>query len=429
MQLKIFLDTVGCRLNQSEIETFGNLFRALGHEIVPDPKNADFAIINTCTVTVKAAADSRKQIRRAQREGARTVIATGCWATLEPQAALNLPGVTEVYANDQKDLLVAQLLNLDPETLSSLNFSREPLPGQRGRTRAFIKVQEGCDNQCTYCLTRAARGASRSRGLAAIHKDIHAALAGGVKEIVLSGVQLGAWGREFSMPQSLQDLIASILNHQQISRVRLSSIEPWEFDLKMLDLWQDARLCRHLHIPLQSGSDHILKKMGRPITVKAYSRLLDAIRIKIPQIAITTDIITGFPGETESDFDATKVQIAKFGFAGGHVFSYSPRPGTAAYRMDGRQPTPVVKARNAALRDQFIHTSRKFKEGLIGKTAHVLWEASQQNPDGSWQLSGLTDHYMRVSTRSDLDLRNTICLVELSSFELDGDGIAGRIIR
>jgi threonylcarbamoyladenosine tRNA methylthiotransferase MtaB len=425
--MRIFLDTIGCRLNQSEIEGFANLFRALGHQVVGDPAQADVAIVNTCAVTVKAAADSRKQLRRAGREGARMVIATGCWATLEPEAAQNLEGVSRVFVNDRKDSLVADILNITPEHISTIKLVREPLPGDRGRTRAFIKVQEGCDNRCTYCLTRLARGPSRSRNLIDINKDIQAAIDGGAKEIVLSGVQLGAWGRDFDEPQGLKDLLAKILTHQDIQRLRLSSIEPWEFDVEMLSLWQDQRLCRQLHIPLQSGSDRMLKKMGRPIRVSLYKDLVEKIRQQIPDIAITTDVITGFPGETVTDFEATHTLTREVGFAGGHVFTYSPRPGTPAFSMRAQVPTRVAKTRNAALRNVFENTSKHYRDHFINKRMSVLWEISYPTPDGRWEISGLTDNYLRVHAVADCDLWNTITSVRLCAHHPEWPALMGQI--
>lgn len=425
--MKIFLDVIGCRLNQSEIEGFANLFRALGHDIVPDPAKADVAIINTCAVTVKAAADSRKSIRRAARAGTPAVIATGCWATIEPDAAINLPGVTRVVVNAEKDNLVAELLNRSYEEIAAVQYRREPLPGDRSRTRAFIKVQEGCDNRCTYCLTRKARGASRSRSISEIEKDVQAALDGGVKEIVLTGVQLGAWGKDFSGAMGLKDLINVIFHHEDIVRVRLSSIEPWEFDFTILSLWQDERLCRHLHIPLQSGSDRILKRMGRQISIEAYQNLIDAIRRQIPEIAITTDVITGFPGESKADFEMTQSIIERISFSGGHVFTYSPRPGTAAYQMDGQVPAGVAKARNADLRAVFSQTSENYRTAFLGKLMSVLWEASDLNDQGRWQLSGLTDNYIRVISDSETDLWNQISSVRLSSHHPFRGALVGQI--
>ncbi|MFU8826148.1 MAG: MiaB/RimO family radical SAM methylthiotransferase [Brevefilum sp.] len=425
--MKIFLDMIGCRLNQSEIEGFANLFRALGHEIVPEPHDADLAIINTCAVTVKAAADSRKHLRRSAREGARSVIATGCWATIEPDAARELTGVTQVVVNADKDHLVADLFSLPQEEIDALALRRDPLPGDRARTRAFIRVQEGCDNHCTYCLTRVARGISRSRPVEMIQKDIQAALDGGSVEIVLTGVQLGAWGRDFNAPQGLKDLIKAVLGHARLQRVRLSSIEPWDFDLSMLSLWQDLRLCGHLHIPLQSGSDRVLRKMGRPITISAYQALMDTIRQIIPAVAITTDVITGFPGERVADFEATKAILSRIGFSGGHVFTYSPRPGTPAFKMDEQVPRQVAKARNAALQDVFRVGGERYRDRWIGRTLTVLWESSEQAEDGLWHLSGLTDNYVKVYSLAEKDLWNKISSVRLMAHHPAGGALTGQI--
>jgi len=411
--MKIFFDVIGCRLNQSEIETYANQFRAFGHQIVSEPGEADIAIVNTCTVTVKAAADSRKQLRRASRAGVPMVVATGCWATLEPEAAKDLTGKTKVFLNSQKDQLIAELLNKSPDEISEKTLVRQPIPGVRGRTRAFIKVQEGCDNRCTYCLTRYARGPARSVNLNSIHRDIQAAVDGGAMEIVLTGVQLGAWGRDLPRKLGLKDLLSDVLAKQPVHRVRLSSIEPWDFDLSMLSLWQDGRMCRQLHIPLQSGSDRILKRMGRPITIGAYQQLIKEVRNAIPGLAITTDVIAGFPGEEQDDHQATQQLIEKIGFAGGHVFTFSPRPGTGAYEMEGTVQNKIAKARNAELRGVFDQTSKAFRNILIGQQVEVLWETSHQIDDGHWQVTGLTDQYVRVYTQANSDLQNRISSVKL----------------
>lgn len=426
--MKIFLDVIGCRLNQSEIEAYANQLRAFGHQIVSEPGDADIAIVNTCTVTVKAAADSRKQLRRASREGAQAVIATGCWATLEPEAAQDLPGVTKVYPNQQKEDLVADILSKAPEEVSALALIRQPIPGERGRTRAFIKVQEGCDNHCTYCLTRFARGSARSVALGDIHKSIQAAVGGDAKEIVLSGVQLGAWGRDFPNKLGLKDLVSSVLDNHSIQRVRLSSIEPWDFDLSILSLWRDRRLCRHLHIPLQSGSDQVLKRMGRPITTRAYEQLVEDVYSEIPEVAITTDVIVGFPGEDLEDIESTKQLIKQIGFAGGHVFTFSPRPGTAAYAMDGRVPKKIAKARNAELRKVFKQTSDVYRNSFIGHQVQVLWESSQSNGEGIWQLSGLTDTYVRVNALHSQNIWNKISSVEVGRHDENRSILWGKVI-
>lgn len=409
--MNIFLDVVGCRLNQSEMEKVGNIFRALGHVVVANPSDADLAIINTCAVTVKAAADSRKKLRRAGRLGAPRVVATGCWATLYPQIALDLKGVTDVIPNEVKDTLVSILTGVTQEEIASLNLVREALPGDRARTRAFIKVQEGCNNNCAYCLTRVARGRSRSRPLGEILGDIDAALAGGAKEVVLTGVQLGAWGKDFFDAKSPYHLLDGVLTHGGFKRLRLSSIEPWDFDRELLTFWKDARLCRHLHIPLQSGSDRILKAMKRPITSQKFQRLLAMIRSEIPDIAITTDMIVGFPSENEEDFLKSCQFVRRNDFSGGHVFSYSPRPGTDAYTKERKIPVITVKSRNESLRQVFFEMGNLYKKKFLGSELSVLWETADQVTDKIWRLSGLSDNYLRLYASSDLNLWNNVTKV------------------
>lgn len=425
--MKIYLDIIGCRLNQSEIESIANTFRALGHQIVADPAEADLAIVNTCAVTVKAAADSRKQLRHAARAGAGRVVATGCWATLYPEEAQALEGVSDVVLNDQKDGLVASLLGLPEAEVAGLPLVREPLPGDRARTRAFIKVQEGCNNHCTFCVTTLARGKSKSRPLDAVRADIEAAIAGGTQEVVLTGVELGAWGKDLAPEMSLRDLVAGVLENPDLHRLRLSSIEPWDFDPQMLDLWQDERLCHHLHIPLQAGHDRVLRAMGRPMKAEAYARLIADIRSAIPDVAITADVIAGFPGETEEEFEATKAFIRRMGFAGGHVFTYSPRPGTAAYRMKEQVAPGVAKARNAALREVFHELSLDYQKRFVGEILPVLWETHTETSPGEWQLSGLTGNYLRVYAPSPQPLWNRISAVRITGQNLKRGGLKGSI--
>ena len=426
--MRIFFDVVGCRLNQSEVEGLANIFRALGHQIVGESSHADLAIINTCAVTVKAAADSRKKIRHVGRSGSPRVIATGCWATLNPKDAMALPGVTDVFTNEEKDFIPAEVLQIDPEVVRGLTLVRVPLPGARGRTRAFIKVQEGCDNHCTYCLTRVARGKSRSRELDEVKIHIHAAAAGGAKEVVLTGVQLGAWGRDMTPSQGLVDLLEFILKMGGFHRLRLSSIEPWDFPIEAMKLWEDSRLCRHLHIPLQSGHDAILRKMRRPCSTGQYIDLIHTIREAVPDMAISTDIITGFPGETEEDFKNTKNLIHKLNFSSGHVFTFSPRPGTEAFHLRPRVPVKIAKARNAALREVFKESGHHYRNRFIGKHVPVLWESHQDSSDGRLQLSGLTDTYIRVYSFSEKCYGNEISMVKLEAHHSHRDALIGQIV-
>ena len=329
--MKIFLDTVGCRLNQSEIEHMAAQFRAAGHHIVADAVEADLVVVNTCAVTNDAAADSRQAIRHAAHAGKARIVATGCWATLDPQSAASLPSVVEVVQNEAKDHLVSSLLHLDEDVLGM--EERQAVPGDHSRTRAFLKVQDGCDNACTFCITRIARGKGRSRAIEDVVREVNLSLAGGAKEVVLTGVHLGSWGQDFNRPLHLRQLVEAILARTTAPRLRLSSLEPWDLDESFFSLWQDRRLCAHFHLPLQSGSAGILKRMARKTTPRGFQTLVEQIRRQVPGAAVTTDLIVGFPGEGQREFDESADFIKKMQFAGGHVFQYSTRPGTAAARF------------------------------------------------------------------------------------------------
>lgn len=430
--MKIFLDTIGCRLNQSEIEKIASQFRAAGHEIVESAANADYVVINTCAVTSEAASDSRQKIRQAarargsEREGQGGVVVTGCWATLDAAAARALPGVTRVVSNTEKDRLVQDLLDLPEEVFDLEPVAREPLPGAHLRTRAFIKVQDGCDNHCTFCVTRIARGAGRSRTTQEVLRDIRGALEGGAQEVVLTGVHLGSWGHDFDQPAQLHDLVERILDDTEIPRLRLSSLEPWDLDENFFSLWSDGRLCRHLHLPLQSGSRETLRRMARKTTPESFAQLIEAARAASPDIAITTDIIVGFPGETEQAFEESLEYVRRMNFAAGHVFTYSSRPGTAAARMPNHLPMEVRKHRNALMRSVFAESANQYRDKFIGSELPVLWESTDAFGPGGWKLHGLTDNYLRVTARSPERLWNQISRVRLR--QPHQDGLEGEIL-
>lgn len=419
--MKIYLDTIGCRLNQAEIEHYARQFRAAGHELVAEAAQADLAVVNTCTVTAAAASDSRQKIRQAARAGAGEIVATGCWASLQPGEASSLSGVSRVVPNLEKDSLVPSLLGLKVEAFELEPVERLPLPGARLRTRAFIKVQDGCDNRCTFCITTLARGASRSRPLAEILADIRAALhavEGGeaaAQEIVLTGVHLGSWGQDFASPAHLAGLIRAILDELPVARLRLSSLEPWDLDERFFDLWKDPRLCRHLHLPLQSGSATTLRRMARKTTPAAFTALVSAARSAIPDLAITTDLIVGFPGETEAEFAESLAYVRQVGFAGGHVFPYSARPGTAAARMPGQVKNALRKQRSSLLRAVLDESAAAYQAAFIGQVLPVLWESATGLGPQGWQVSGLTDNYLRVRAIAPRRLWNQITPVRLSA--------------
>jgi threonylcarbamoyladenosine tRNA methylthiotransferase MtaB len=418
--MKVYLDTIGCRLNQSEIEMIAGQFRAAGHTIIGSPSEADLVVVNTCAVTAGAASDSRQKIRQASRSGAGRVIATGCWSTLEPQAAAALPGVVGVVSNQDKETLVRDLLDLPGELFDREPLARQPLPGLHQRTRAFIKVQDGCDNFCTFCITRVARGKSRSRPLAEVLQDVRAALDGGTQEIVLTGVQLGSWGREYEHPLHLRHLVEAILIGTSVPRLRLSSLEPWELDAAFFNLWQDERVCRHLHLPLQAGATTTLKRMARKTTPAEFAQLVELARRVSPDIAITTDIVTGFPGESEADFADGLAFIEGMEFAGGHVFTYSARPGTPAANFKAQVSGKIRKERSVIIRTALTASAERYARRFTGTRLEVLWEsADSSGPDG-WSFHGLSDNYLRVHAVSTQQLWNQFSQVHLETWSPDG---------
>lgn len=420
--MKIYLDTIGCRLNQSEIETMARQFRAVGHEIVASPEMAQLAVVNTCAVTNDAASVSRSKIRQIARAGVGEIVATGCWATLQPQTAASLPNVQKVVSNSQKDDLVAQALNIP--TFEVEPISRQPLPGLHRRTRAFIKVQDGCDNHCTFCITTVARGESRSRLVADVILDIQSALQGGTKEIVLTGVHLGSWGQEFG--SHLKDLVQAILRETDTPRLRLSSLEPWDLDADFFSLWNDSRLMPHLHLPLQSGCESTLRRMARKTTPDSFRKLVTAARGVMPDAAITTDIIAGFPGETEVEFAESLAFVEEMQFAGGHVFTYSARPGTGAAKMKGQVRPELRKTRNHILRAALDESEKSYRERFVGQTLSVLWESTSEMGEWGWQMEGLTGNYLRVKAFTASPRWNEIDEVHLVA---DGDGaLAGEVL-
>jgi len=424
--MKVYLDTVGCRLNQSEIETFARQFRSAGHILVSDPAEADLTVINTCTVTTAAAADSRKKIRGAKRAGSKEVIATGCWATMEPQIAATLPGVSQVISNIDKDNLVSQYLQISPQSFDLEPIERQPIPGARTRTRAFIKVQDGCDNRCTFCITTVARGKGVSRPAAEIIKDVQAAHRGSVQEAVLTGVHLGSWGYDFDDATHLKSLVETILRETDIPRLRLSSLEPWDLEDDFFTLWENNRLARHLHLPLQSGCAATLRRMARKTTPGEYAELVANARLAIPELALTTDVIVGFPGESDIEFEESLSFVKNMNFAGGHVFTYSARTETAAARMPDHVPHDVRKDRNAQMRSVFRASQDAYQEQFLGENIAVLWESATSLGAEGWHLSGLTDNYLRVRAQAPTKLWNQITPVKIT--EVTTQGLIGSIL-
>lgn len=412
--MRVLLDSIGCRLNQSEIERFAQQLCLTGHILVGSPQESDLIIINTCSVTAAAAADSRSRARRMWRLNPEArLILTGCWCTLEKEHAKRLPGVIKVIDNSRKEHLVPLLLDMPPRSLDQPQIKRNPLPGARQRTRAFIKAQDGCDNHCTYCVTRLARGPARSMPVQRILSDIQNAVSGGTKEAVLCGVQLSAYGKDLKDGSDLKALVKTILYHTDIARLRFSSLEPWGLPEGFFDLWQDHRLCRQLHLPLQSGSNATLQRMRRPIRSETFASIVQAARERIPDIAITTDIMVGFPGESEAEFHASLDFIEQMEFAHAHIFIYSPRPGTAAERIANPIPSPLCRQRSQIVRDAIQQSAQRFKRNAFGKAFVVLWETAKAQEKGTWQMRGLTDNYLRVNAILAKNLWNQLSSVRI----------------
>lgn len=424
--MKIYLDMIGCRLNQSELEVLARQFTAAGHSLVSDPAEADLAVVNTCTVTAAAAADSRKTIRRIARSGSARIISTGCWSELVPEQALKLPGVTDVVPNAQKDRLVADLLSLEGQEFDQEPLERVAVPGARQRTRAFIKAQDGCRHRCAYCITTIARGDSRSQSSRDVVREVQGAVRGGIKEVVLTGVQLGSWGKDLVPQAGLAQLVEILLTETEVPRIRLSSIEPWDVTPALIDLIGEDRVARHLHLPLQAGSAATLRRMARAINPGSYARLVDAIRSRVPDAAVTTDVLTGFPGETEEEFMEGLDFISKMEFAGGHVFTYSARKGTPAADFPDQVPHLIRKERNAAIREVLQASAESYRRRFLDAELEVLWEQVEGSPDQGWMGTGLTDNYLRVKAEVLPSSWNQFSLVRMK--RVIPGGVAGEVV-
>ncbi len=398
--MNVYLDSLGCRLNEAEQQSWARALLAAGCHVTNAPEDADVLILNSCAVTTEAVRKSRQFVRRIHRRNpsARLVV-TGCYAELEPAEVAEITGVDLVVGNSEKDRLVDELLR-ELDLAGMPEMATEPggphvFP--TARTRAFVKVQDGCRHRCTFCIVTVARGEERSRAIEEIVSEIGALSEVGYQEGVLTGVHLGGYGS--ALGGSLQTLVRHILKETAIPRLRLSSLEPWDLPPGFWRLWQEPRLMPHLHLPLQSGSDSVLRRMGRRCSTQEYCRLADDARAAIPDLTLTTDIITGFPGESESEWRETLTLAEEIGFAHIHVFTYSPRRGTASARYPGQIPPPVRRARSAELHALADRMKTAHLARFAGTTRPVLWEGEGEPlPDGRRRWRGLTDNYLRVET-------------------------------
>ncbi|MGB9619914.1 MAG: tRNA (N(6)-L-threonylcarbamoyladenosine(37)-C(2))-methylthiotransferase MtaB [Armatimonadota bacterium] len=427
--------TLGCKVNQYETEKIRQALELAGFETVSFGSRADAYVINTCTVTAVADSKSRAALRRAIRLNPEAyVVVTGCYAELEPDRVQGVEGVDLVVPNDQKSTIPERIvarfsLELGGERqFQSIPDAMRVLP--RLRTRAVVKVQDGCDQFCSYCIVPHARPGKRSRPVEDIVSEIEALAQFGYKEVVLTGIRLGAYS---DSSLGLPELVLRAAAVEGIARVRLSSVEPWEVDEALIDVLCHPKVCRHLHIPLQSGDDDVLKRMNRPYTAKQYLDLLGRIRKRVPGIGITTDVIAGFPGETERAFENTCALVEAAEFSRLHVFRYSPRARTAAAAIPEQIDSATKKARADKLAEMGKTAVRRFAQSFVGQTLEVLVEGRsvrrrEPAPDGSLILSGFADNYTAVRFAGDASLVGRIVPVKITEVDEAGRAL-GEVMR
>jgi threonylcarbamoyladenosine tRNA methylthiotransferase MtaB len=399
---RIALDTVGCKLNQAESQSLARQLANAGYRLVAPDDGADVYVLNTCTVTHVADGKCRRLLAQARRRNPTAlVVAIGCYAQRARRELSNIKGVDLVLDNHQKMDLLLWLKGYGHPVHSGTVLNQAG-----SRTRALVKIQDGCNNFCAYCIVPLVRGREKSVPLGRVVEEVKDRLAEGYKEVVLTGTEIGAYN---DSGVGLSGLLRRILDETGVARLRLSSLQPREIAPGLIELWRDERLCRHSHLSLQSGSDSVLRRMGRHYGTVEYQRAVELIRGAVPGVAITTDVIVGFPGETDEEFNESYNFCKQMQFARIHVFSYSPRPGTSAADMPQQVEDRLKRERSRrmlALGRACLHS---FRQGFLGKTLMVLWE---KESGGVW--SGLTDNYIRVYAKSDKDLTNKLLPVRLS---------------
>jgi threonylcarbamoyladenosine tRNA methylthiotransferase MtaB len=414
--------TLGCKLNQADAETIAQRLVAGGVRVVDRPrKDAEAFVINTCSVTHVADRKARHLTRLARRlsPGA-TIVLTGCYAETAPENAADITGADLVLGNAAKPEIPDLLLERLRQRGDPADGCRTPPSGEQGsngsptgRTRAFVKIQEGCDEVCAFCVVPRTRGRERSIAIDQVVDQVLAREREGAREVVLTGTQLGNYGRDLGWDdQGPRRLLEALLERTSVPRIRLSSLQAQDISRQLVQVWRDSRLCPHFHLPLQSGSDAVLRLMRRRYTAEQFRRAVDLINEHVPDAAITTDVIAGFPGETEADFEGTYRLCEEIGFAAIHAFPYSRRPGTAASLMRRQVHVSVGRNRLERLLALADACGQAFRRRHLGRAMPVLWE---ERKDGLWR--GLTPNYLRVYTRADGDLTNTLLLTRLLTLE------------
>ncbi len=431
--MKAAFHTLGCKVNQYETEALGSLFRHRGYEIVDFSESADVYVINTCTVTHLGDRKSRQMIRRAKRTNPEAVVVVmGCYAQTAPDEVAAIEDVDLIVGTSERDKIpdfVEKIrserkpFNLVHDIMQVKDFEELPVLDYESRTRAFLKIQEGCNNYCTYCIIPFARGPVRSRKKENVISETKRLVAEGFQEIVLTGIHIGAYGRDFIEDYDLADLVEELVQIPGLKRLRLGSVEPEDVTLRLIGvIANNPIVCRHLHLPLQNGDDHILERMNRHYNTHEFGRLVDSIRAMVEDIAITTDVIIGFPGETDEYFANTYKYVKALKFAKLHVFKYSARKGTPAADFNDQVPAPVKDKRSHSLIQLGEELSRNFALQFIGRDMEILVEQPFAKKAG--YLEGLTDNYLAVAFAGNDEQKGSFVNIRIE--KLQGEYLIGR---
>ena len=430
--MRVFLQALGCRLNEAELETWSRDCRERGFTLSEDAGQADMVIINTCAVTGESVRKSRQLIRRVHREcpQARLVV-SGCYASLSPDDMAGELGVDLVVPNPDKDRLIsiaADSLNLPVMPQAATEPGENALLG-RSRQRAFIKVQDGCRYRCAFCIVTTARGEERSRAINEVVEEVHRIHAGGIQEVVLAGVHLGGYGNDIG--SDLKTLIEAVLKRTSVPRVRLGSLEPWELPDGFWSLFDDPRLMPHLHLPIQSGADSVLRRMSRRCRSAEFLELVAQARQAVPGFNVTTDIIVGFPGETEQEWQQTIAFASQMDFGHIHIFAYSPRAGTKAADMPNQLSRDIKRARSQQMHELARESRRRVLQRSVGLEYEILVEGrgiDRADGQGSW--SGYTPNYLRVelNARDSDDIENRIVRVRTLGVTDGGERLLAEVV-
>jgi len=428
--VRVRLESIGCRLNIGEIQAMARGLAAGGHTIFGPGEGADLCVINTCTVTAVASKKSHQLVRQLKRSNpAAKIVVTGCEAELAPNE-ISAAGVDLLVGNADKDQLLTVIADagllteaaVDPDQTSPI------APGKSSRTRAFLKVQDGCDNRCAFCVITVARGAGRSLAADSVLEEIHELCGMGFQELVLSGVHLGSYGHDLGDRQGLRNLVERILTETEVPRLRLSSVEPWDLDPGFFEIFSNPRLLPHLHLPLQSGCNATLERMARRTSRAEYSRLVEEARAAASDISVSTDLMVGFPGEDNDEFEKSLEFVEEQAFSRLHIFRFSPREGTPAASMPDQVSPPVAQERSRRLHLLGADLEARFASGFKGRTLEVLWESCEKL-GSSLRWSGLTPNYIRVVTDSDPGEDLTNLITPTAILDTFPGGVIGRVER